>query len=215
MINLVLADDHAVFVDALQTVLTQRGFEVSAVAGTVAALLQRVRAVRPDVCVVDRHFTDGDAVDHIAGVVAAGTKVVVLTADGDGDAVVRALDSGAAGYVHKSRGVAALTAAINRVAHGEIVVDLPSWRGPKRSPAAADAFRLATYLTKRECECLKMLVEGLGTAAMARRLGVSATTVRTHVQSLLTKLGVHSRLEAASLAVRHGLLDPGLIDRSG
>ena len=80
MINLVLADDHAVFVDALQTVLTQRGFEVTAVAGTVAVLLQRVRAVRPDVCVVDRHFTDGDA-------------------------VVRVLDCGATGYVHKSRGV--------------------------------------------------------------------------------------------------------------
>ena len=162
----------------------------AAVAGTVAALLQRVRAVRPDVCVVDRHFTDGDA-------------------------VVRALESGAAGYVHKSRGVTALATAIHRVAHGEVVVDLPSWRGPKRSPAAADAFRLATYLTKRERECLEMLVEGLGTAAMACRLGVSGTTVRTHVQSLLTKLGVHSRLEAASLAVRHGLLDPDLFDRSG
>lgn len=60
-----------------------------------------------------------------------------------------------------------------------------------------------------------MLVEGLGTTAMARRLGVSATTVRTHVQLLLTKLGVHSRLEAASLAVRHGLQDPGQFDRSG
>ena len=215
MINLVLADDHAVFVDALRTVLTQRGFEVSAVAGTVALLLQRVQATRPDVCVVDRHFTDGDAIDHIAAVVGTGVKVVVLTADGDGDTVLRALDSGATGYVHKSCGVAALAAAIHRVALGEVVVDLPSPVRPKRSPAAADAFRLATYLTKRERECLTMLVEGLGTAAMTRRLGVSATTVRTHVQSLLTKLGVHSRLEAASLAVRHGLLNADLFGRSG
>ena len=67
--------------------------------------------------------------------------------------------------------------------------------------------RLAAYLTIRERQCLGLLVEGLDTAQMAVRLGVSPATVRTHVQSLLTKLGVHSRLEAASLAVRHRLLE--------
>jgi two-component system nitrate/nitrite response regulator NarL len=67
--------------------------------------------------------------------------------------------------------------------------------------------RLAGYLTARERECLRLLVEGLDTARMATRLGVSPATVRTHVQLLLTKLGVHSRLEAASLAVRYRLLD--------
>ncbi len=67
--------------------------------------------------------------------------------------------------------------------------------------------RLAAYLTIRERQCLQLLVEGLDTAQMAVRLGVSPATVRTHVQSLLTKLGVHSRLEAASLAVRHRLLE--------
>ena len=66
---------------------------------------------------------------------------------------------------------------------------------------------LAEHLTGREWQCLAMLVEGLNTTAMTARLGVSRTTVRTHVQALLTKLGVHSRLEAASLAVRYRLLD--------
>ena len=67
--------------------------------------------------------------------------------------------------------------------------------------------RLAAYLTIRERHCRRPLVEGLDTAQMAVRLGVSPATVRTHVQSLLTKLGVHSRPEAASLAVRHRLLE--------
>ena len=67
------------------------------------------------------------------------------------------------------------------------------------------ALRLAAHLTSRERECLMMLVEGLDTAAMVQRLGVSRTTVRTHLQAVLTKLGVHSRLEAASFAVRHRL----------
>ncbi|GLZ31905.1 DNA-binding response regulator [Lentzea sp. NBRC 105346] len=201
MISLVLADDHKVFLEALETVLRQHGFDVVAVAGSVAALLQRVHAVRPDVCVADRHFTDGDVVEVLPRVLASGAKVLVLTADGDADAAMRALDRGVLGYVHKSRDVAALVRAIRRVAGGEAVVDVPAWQGFPCS----DVRRLAAYLTPRERECLGLLVEGLGTAAMAQRLGVSVTTVRTHVQSLLTKLGVHSRLEAASLAVRHGL----------
>ena len=63
------------------------------------------------------------------------------------------------------------------------------------------------YLTASERQCLELLVEGQDTAAMVASLGVSAATVRTHVQALLTKLGVHSRLEAAAFAVQHGLLD--------
>ena len=77
-----------------------------------------------------------------------------------------------------------------------------------RPPAPRDhAHRLAAFLTARERECLLLLVEGLDTAGIATKLGVSAATVRTHVQSLMTKLGVHSRLEAASYAVRYRLLD--------
>jgi two-component system, NarL family, nitrate/nitrite response regulator NarL len=69
-----------------------------------------------------------------------------------------------------------------------------------------DIRRLATYLTPRERECLAMLVDGLDTEAMSRRLGISSATIRSHVQSMLTKLNVHSRGEAATLAVRHRLL---------
>ncbi|MGH8860672.1 MAG: response regulator transcription factor, partial [Jatrophihabitantaceae bacterium] len=66
--------------------------------------------------------------------------------------------------------------------------------------------KLAGYLTPREHECLAMVVSGLDTAAMSRRLGVSRTTIRSHVQAMLMKLDVHSRLEAAALAVQHGLV---------
>ena len=90
---------------------------------------------------------------------------------------------------------------------GEVVVDVPQVQSPRRSPEPNQALRLASHLTGRERECLMMLVEGLDTAAMVGRLGVSRTTVRTHLQAVLTKLGVHSRLEAASFAVRHRLPD--------
>jgi two-component system, NarL family, nitrate/nitrite response regulator NarL len=89
---------------------------------------------------------------------------------------------------------------------GTTAVRLTPRPAPRLSPQDADAHRLAGYLTNRERECLALLVDGLSSDAIAERLGVSITTVRTHVQAVLTKLGVHSRLEAASFAVRHSLL---------
>jgi DNA-binding CsgD family transcriptional regulator len=122
------------------------------------------------------------------------------------------LDAGASGYVHKSRGVAALISAVERVLLGNVVVDIPPATEIRRSARANGAERLPIRLTTRERECLAMLVEGLDTAAMVVKLGVSRTTVRTHVQAVLNKLGVHSRLEAASFAVRSGMLGVGYDD---
>jgi two-component system nitrate/nitrite response regulator NarL len=116
--------------------------------------------------------------------------------------------AGAAGFVHKTRGVAVLRRTIERVLDGEVVVEAPAATGVRPHLAAQrDAHRLAAYLTAREWQCLELLVEGQDTAAMVATLDVSSATVRTHVQSLLGKLGVHSRLEAAAYAVQHGLLD--------
>jgi DNA-binding NarL/FixJ family response regulator len=117
-----------------------------------------------------------------------------------------ALDAGASGYLHKTRSLASLTAAIDGVLSDQVVVDLPGPPPERRAAHHLAAHRLAAHLTGREWECLELLVEGLDTTTMARRLGVSRTTIRTHVQALLTKLGVHSRLEAASFAVRNRLL---------
>ncbi len=161
---------------------------------------------------MDRHFAGEDGVEAIGSMIAASprTKILVLSADPDTDGILRALHGGASGYLHKTQGVSALTAAIDRVLRGEVVVSVPKATAARRSTRADDAHRLASYLTDRERECLTMLVEGLDTAAMVAKLGVSRTTVRTHVQALLTKLGVHSRLEAASFAVRYRLLDDDL-----
>ena len=140
--------------------------------------------------------------------------MVVLGADPDVDAAELALDAGASGYLHQSRGVEVLVSALERMPNGEQVIDLPD-AGPTRRPRrASHADTVAATLTGRERECLSLLVAGLDTAAIVARMGVSRTTVRTHLQSVLTKLGVHSRLEAASFAVRHHLVDawaePGL-----
>jgi two-component system, NarL family, nitrate/nitrite response regulator NarL len=207
MASLVLGDNQVVFLDALATVLTEHQHEVGAVARSTAEMVALVGRDRPDACLIDRHLAQADDSETISRVIAAcdRTSVLVLSADPAADAVDRALDAGASGYLHQSCGVSALISALARMLSGEVVVDVPPARAPRRLPPPDLAQGLAAQLTGRERQCLLMLVEGLDTAAMVARLGVSRTTVRTHLQAVLTKLGVHSRLEAASFAVRHGL----------
>jgi two-component system, NarL family, nitrate/nitrite response regulator NarL len=88
-------------------------------------------------------------------------------------------------------------------------------RSSTRRAGRSDEALLADQLTKREREVLMLLVEGLSGTAIARRLQISANTVRTHIQSILTKLQVHSRLAAATFAVRHGLVSRGRARGSG
>jgi two-component system, NarL family, nitrate/nitrite response regulator NarL len=208
--RLVLGDDHVVFLDALSTVLTQHGYEISPVARSAPEMVALVRRDRPDVCVIDRSAVLDDDVKTIGRVRAASdiTSVLVLSPNPDSEAVARALDAGASGYLHQSRGVGELVCALERVLRGEIVVDVPDAQPPSRRSAEPNqGLRMAGHLTSRERECLLMLVEGLDTAAIMAKLNVSRTTVRTHLQAVLTKLGVHSRLEAVSFAVRHRLPD--------
>ncbi len=134
------------------------------------------------------------------------TRVLILAADGDNDAMRRAVRLGAAGYLPKTCGLRKLVHALERVIDGAVVLDAPRTATSTRSDVS-EARRLAAHLTARERECLALLVEGIDTPAMTQRLGVSTTTVRSHVQALLTKLGVHSRLEAATFAVRYDLVD--------
>jgi two-component system, NarL family, nitrate/nitrite response regulator NarL len=208
MTSVVLGDDHAVFVESLVAVLVGQGFRVPAVARNLAGTIEAVRRHRPDICLLGRRFSDGDGITAIAHVIAVspGTRVLILAADGDNDAMRRAVRLGAAGYVHKTCGIRKLVHALERVIDGAVVLDAPRATTSARSDVS-EARRLAAHLTARERECLGLLVEGLDTPAMTLRLGVSTTTVRSHVQALLTKLGVHSRLEAATFAVRYDLVD--------
>jgi two-component system, NarL family, nitrate/nitrite response regulator NarL len=201
--------DHILFLDALRVVLRQHGHTVGAVARSSAELVAQVGRERPDACLINRPAFDDD-VEMIGRVLGAsdGTRVLILSVHSGSEAACRAVGAGASGYLHQSQGIGALVTAIERVLHGEVVIGVPE-TAPRWPSAQPDqALRLAAHLTSREWECLMMLVEGLDTGAIMRRLGISRTTVRTHLQSVLTKLGVHSRLEAVCFAVRHRL--PGV-----
>lgn len=206
MPDIVLGDDHTAFADALATVLADEERRVVALEGTAAGVLAAVRDHQPDLLLLDRWFEDGDGFTIVPALVEASprTRILVITADPDQDVARQALAAGAHGFVHKTRGASALLGAIDRVLAGDTVIELPPrWTTPQQPRSRATPI---PHLTAREQQCLTLLVEGAGTAEMAALLSVGVTTVRTHVQALMTKLGVHTRLEAAAYAVRHGLV---------
>jgi two-component system, NarL family, nitrate/nitrite response regulator NarL len=211
MATLVLGGDHVLFLDALATVLRKDGHVVTTARNT-AEMVALVMRRQPDACVIGRHGTPGDGawisrtVGYVLGA-SAGTCVLVLGANPSPLAADQAIDAGASSYLHQSEGIEEVSGAIKRVLSGEVVIAVPNGGASRRSPESDLALRLAAQLTSRERECLMMLVEGLDTTAITRQLGVSRTTARTHLQSVLTKLTVHSRLEAVSFAVRHRLPD--------
>ena len=129
-------------------------------------------------------------------------KVLLLTGSAGPDVVADALDAGCIGYVEKTNAAASLVAAVRSVHAGEAVLP-PAKLNRLLARAEADP---GGTLTKREREILQRVEQGSSNQAIATELTVSLSTVRTHVQSILKKLGAHSKLEAVSIARRQGVL---------
>jgi two-component system nitrate/nitrite response regulator NarL len=206
--RLVLADSQLLFVQALAAALEAAGEQVLAVCRTGSELAAALENAEATLCLSDLQLADGSVLGLLAQTAAGGSpcRIVVLTDDARPEVLPAALDSGISGYLQKSRGLDVLLDAIGRVANGEVVVEasfLPT--STARLPDSPRVRAMWDGLTNREMQCLHLMVEGMDTTAMARELHVSQTTVRSHVQAVLQKLGVHSRLEAAALVARHGL----------
>lgn len=207
-VRVLLCDDHQVFAEALAGLLDAGGIEVVGVVGKVEDAVATAASRRPDVVLMDYELPDGDGVRATAAIKAASphTQVVLLTSNADEDVLVAAIEAGASGYVTKHKPAAEVVAAVRAAADGEMLVssDMLARLLPRMGRAEP---RGGGYdLTPRELEVLALLVEGTPNQELAARMGISRNTVRNHVQNLLTKLGVHSRLEAVALASREGLL---------
>ena len=168
-----------------------------------------VERLRPDVVLMDLVMPGGGGVAAIRRLRerVPDTRVVVLTSFASDDQVIPAVQAGAAGYLLKDVDPPGLEAAVRLVHEGEALLD-PQVAGRVMAevahpPASAD---LAS-LTPREREVLALLGRGMSNRELADTLVVSEKTVKTHVSSILMKLGVHDRTQAALLAVREGLID--------
>lgn len=205
--RLVLCDSNRILGEALAPALTARGHQVAAITTTVAAGIAAVLEHRPDACLLGMRFpSDEDGLNAAAAIRARcpRTAVVILSGSPTQAAVSQARTLGVAGFLAKDQNIDQIGQALDVVAAGKTAFQ-PTLlcRGPEgRSNAAG----LPHGLTPRETEVLRRIVEGQGTKQMTREMNISAGTLRSYVKSLLLKLGAHSRLQAAALASREGLL---------
>jgi two-component system, NarL family, nitrate/nitrite response regulator NarL len=212
--RLLICDYHVVFAESLAHLLTARGKDVVAVTHHPDELIDVLRREPVDVCLLDIRFGRENAIDRLAELRRASpaTRVVLLTAEVDQAVLAAGRAAGVRGVADKRQPASDIIDLLDRVHAGESVLPQdgacePLTPGVPRRPAN-DVQRLAEFLTPREREVLSALVRGDDTKKLARSLGIAAATARCHIQNVLTKLGAHSRLEAATSAVRYGMVSP-------
>ena len=200
--RLLICDDHRMLVEGLSLVLSDHGHTVAATALDPDEAVEAARQHQPDVCLLDVNFPDSNGICAIGRIheVSPNTKVVILSASHTPSLVADAIAQGAAGYVGKEKPIGVLVETLQMAHEGYLAVDPLVLQDALRPRARNDdPLWMLKFLTEREWEVLRCIMDGLSTDQIAGRLGVHGCTARTHVQNLLTKLGVHSRLQAAAL----------------
>jgi two-component system nitrate/nitrite response regulator NarL len=208
-ITVFVADDHPVYREAL-TEHWQRtdALKVVGSAGDGVEALAAIRELMPEVAVVDLKLPGTDGLEIVAELTRTScpTAVVLLTAYVDSAIVYRALQAGARGYLEKSAALEEITTAVTEVAGGQTAI------APSVSSALAAGIRTSngaqgqTPLTERETDILRCAADGLSSQQIARDLGISVPTVKTHLAHVYAKLQVPDRASAVAQAFRRGIL---------
>lgn len=209
VVRVIVVDDHDLVVYALTRLLSgEDGIDVVASTGNADDVLDLVDAHEVDVVVLDRRLEGGvDAIDLIPRLhaTAPDLKVLVLSGTSDEHAIARAVAAGCHGYLAKDEPSSEIVRAVRAVAAGEHVFTPAVLAGVLRSRATDPS----QGLSPREIEVLQLLARGRSTNEIAEALYVSVNTVRNHVNNVMRKLDVHSRLEAVSEGVKLGLIEIG------
>jgi two-component system nitrate/nitrite response regulator NarL len=216
-VRILLCDDHLLLAEALESLLKIAGHAVLVTACPTQALAVAA-AESPDVCVLDLGFPDGDGLDLLRALreKSPETALVVLSGQREPDVVRTAIDLGARGYLCKDVGVVEVVRAVEQVIAGEVVIDplVAQALTQRRRHRSDDVDWLISFLTQREREVLRRIVTGQSTEEMARDMAVTRSTARTHVQNVLQKLGVHSRLQAVAAVAGRAQAEPPRSGRS-
>jgi NarL family two-component system response regulator LiaR len=205
--TILLADDHPVVRQGLRTFLElQEDMQVAGEAATGAEAVARAAELQPDIVLLDLVMPDGNGIETARRIreVSPASKVIVLTSYPDDASVLPALEAGAVGYLLKDVEPQELAAGMRRVQAGESL--LHPAVAPRVIREAIDPHADRDILTARELDVLRLLADGLPNKLIARELGIAERTVKTHVSSILAKLGVTDRTQAALYAVREHLV---------
>jgi len=200
-IRVFLLDDHEVVRRGIADLLTsQPGFEVVGEAATAEEARNRIPAVRPDVAILDARLPDGSGIDVCRDIRSAmpATYCLILTSYDDQDAVLAAVLAGASGYVLKEVRAAGIIDAVRQVAMGRSLIDpgLVEQVMTKIRQGSQTDDKVAA-LTDREREVLELIADGLTNRQIGERLFLAEKTVKNYVSSLLAKLGMERRTQAA------------------
>ncbi|PJF29528.1 MAG: DNA-binding response regulator [Phototrophicales bacterium] len=211
MVRILIADDHSVVRAGLRALLEQRdNFRVVAEASTGEEAVQRAQEYHPDVAVLDIRMPGVSGIEACRRIVETvpGCRVVMLTSYAEDELLLAAIDAGASGYVLKRIGSDELIHAVERVSMGEGMLD-PSMTATvfervREANKAEDASAFAD-LTQQELAVLALVAEGLTNRQIAVKLFLGEGTVRNYVSSVLSKINVSNRAEAAIYAVKHNI----------
>ncbi len=206
--RILIVDDERLFADAMAASLAGRGYDVSTAPLSGDEALRTAQSERPGVVLLGAGDDVGQALQLGEALIGAepNLRIVALTDRHDPAIAAEAIRRGFRGYVKKDTDAANIAVVVDTVHRGETLV--VETRSESRTPARTeerDAELLARQLTAREREILSLLARAIPSRDIAARLSISPHTVRTHVQGILQKLQVHSRIEAAAFALRHGV----------
>jgi DNA-binding NarL/FixJ family response regulator len=216
MISVAMIEDHQILVDSLGIMLRyESDIDFKGAAGTLQTGRTLVEDCRPDVLLLDVGLPDGTGLDLIPDVKQSSpdTNIVVLTSLSDEATLMKVVDSGINGFVSKNSQLSDLLTTIRKAAEGEIVMPTSLLMGllmrlPRDKAASYRDEKGWERLTLREQEILDLLAKGKSGNDIAEELHIAPLTVRTHIRNLMSKMGVHSRLEAVSYGLKHGIIDP-------
>lgn len=213
-IRILLIDDHMLFRSGLRLLLKrQSDFDVVSEAADGIEGLKRARELRPDVILLDLNMPglSGLEVLQILSQDLPDCAVIILTVSEEGDELAQVLRTGARGYLVKNIDAEALITGIRRALEGEPVIDpgmiaklVDQFRSVDQTATGVDAQR--SRLTAREIQVTQLLARGASNKVIARELDVSESTIKIHVQNVLKKLNLNSRVQIAVYAVEHGLV---------
>ena len=210
-VNILLVDDHAIWRGGVRSMLMGTEFIVVGEAASGKEALEIARQVQPDMILLDIRMAGGDGLDALQMLKKEHprTAVVMLTTYDNPTYMARAVAGGAAGYLLKGIELDELLIALRAVTGGEMLLRRQDLMRSLRdlSPDPAGAKDLIEPLTAREEEVLRLVATGLPNREIGSILFVAESTVKTHVEHIIGKLGVSDRVQAAVWASRHGLTD--------